>query len=128
MFTEFQEVAKATLELMKLLKSQKKQSPEIFLDKLIDFLIKWQETFPDVPVFNKLHLMMTHYIEHVEMYEMIGRASGESHESVHAWLAELRKTCCNMPSYDQANETFWSVCRAILVHRQRRFVLLSTDA
>lgn len=114
MFTRFQELAKPTLELTKLLKSQKKTSALKFLDTLIDFHVKWEEVFPGVPVFNKYHSLLSHYIQHVDLYEFIGRSSGEGHEAFHAMLARLRKTCCNMSSYDQSNKTFWSRVCAIL--------------
>lgn len=114
MFTQFQKLAKSTLELMRLMKSQKKLSPRVFLDTLIDFIIDWQKTFPDTSVFNKLHLLLIHYADHVDMFEMCGRVSGEAHESVHAQLAILRKSYCNMSSYQQQNKTFWARAFATL--------------
>ena len=43
------DLAKKYFELIKLIESQKKINSEKFLDLLLDFVLAWDATFPDVP-------------------------------------------------------------------------------
>jgi len=108
MFGRFQKLVEKMFILLKCLKSQKKITEEDFLEKLVDFIAAWDETFPDCPEFNKLHLLKAHIARFIQKYQMCGRVSAESHESVHAHLAKVSKSCCKMVSTTQQNQTLYA--------------------
>ena len=74
----------------------------------LDFIISWDKAFPGTSYFNKLHFVMSHLPDFVEEYGICGRASGESHESVHAMLARAKESMARMASTQQKYRTLFS--------------------
>ena len=63
MFHEFKKVAKVLFSLATYMKSQKKLCPYEMENRVLDFVIAFETTFPDVACFNKLHFIMMHVPE-----------------------------------------------------------------
>ncbi|KAL7536007.1 hypothetical protein ACHAXR_006865 [Thalassiosira sp. AJA248-18] len=108
LFAKFRVLAKALYSLAVLMKSQKKIDPDYFDIKVIDVMLAWNETFPGVPYFNKLHFVMVHLPEFVRLYHICGRASGESHESVHCKMNQRKKAMIRMCSTKRMHMTLYA--------------------
>ena len=108
LFEEYQDLAKKLYVLCRLMKSQDKLDSETFDDAVLDFIIAWNSVFPDIPYFNKLHFVMMHLPDFVEDWEICGRASAESHESVHARFARRKANVSRMVSTVQRYKTLFS--------------------
>lgn len=65
---------------------------------VLNFIIEWDKVFPHVPYFNKLHDIVMHVPEFVNLWGCLGRLSEESHESVHALLQRHKNCLKRMPS------------------------------
>ena len=105
-FGKFEDLAEKTFKLMTYLKSQERRCPDEFLDLLLDFVMSWEDTFPDVPCFNKLHFLMRHVVEFIDEYGIYGRVSSESHEAMHAKIGRIKQVLKSMTSTRQRMETF----------------------
>lgn len=108
MFGKFERLVEKLFILLKCLKSQKKITLEDFLDKLVDFIVAWDDIFPNCSEFNKLHMLKAHFARFIQIYQMCGRVAAEAHESIHAHLAKVRTTCCRMVSITQQNKTLYA--------------------
>ena len=113
-FAEYEVVAEKLYTLCKLMKSQKKLSCEEFDAAVAHFIDAWNTTFPNVPYFNKLHFVMVHLPLFVKEYGFCGRASGESHESVHARIARIKACIKRMSSSTQMGCTLFVIATSNL--------------
>ena len=59
-FEEFKDLASKTNALMKMIESQDKLDPDEFDRTLLQFILVWEKTFPEVASFNKLHFLVKH--------------------------------------------------------------------
>jgi len=90
------------------MKSQRRQIPQEFDDKVIDTILSWNETFPGDSYFNKLHFVMAHLPVFVSFYHICGRASAESHESVHARMSRMKDAVSRMASTEKKYQTLFA--------------------
>ena len=105
LFKQYADLSAKTFELMKYLKSQKRLDEEVFMNLLLDFVLAWEETFPDVPCFNKLHFLMRHVVDYIIEYGIFGRGLAESHEASHADINRLKSVVKHMTSTKQRMAT-----------------------
>ena len=96
------------------MKSQKKIDSTKFDDAVIDVIVEWDSVFPDEPYFNKLHFVMCHLPEFVRRYHICGRASAESHESVHATMQRMKNSIKRMSSTRKMYQTLFARTTASL--------------
>lgn len=107
-FEQFQDLAEKEFVLLKMIKSQDKLDPDEFEDVLLDFVLSWRKTLPDVDVFNKLHFIFEHYPDFVRRYQMCGRKSAESHESVHTFISRIKDMVKRMTSSEKMCSTVYA--------------------
>lgn len=74
------EVGKSLYICGRAMKSQERQNPLEFSEKVLRFHAHWDDAFPETPYWNKMHDNL-HSGDFVENFEFYGRASAESHES-----------------------------------------------
>ena len=94
--------------LVLLMKSQKRIDSNNFDNKLLDFILAWNKAFLGKSYSNRLYFVMMHLPDFDEEYGICDRASGESHESVHAMLAMAREAMARMASTQQLYYTLFS--------------------
>lgn len=107
-FALYEDVAKKLHLLALSMKSQKKVDSDEFDDKLLDVILAWDKAFPGRQYFNKLHVVMMHLPEFVAEYGICGRASAESHESVHAMMAKAKAAVSRMSSTKRKFKTLYA--------------------
>jgi len=113
-FAKFRVLAAKLFALTKLMKSQKKIDPADMDYKVIEVMLAWNDTFPGKAYFNKLHFVMVHLPEFVHRYHICGRASGESHESVHCMINRMKDAVKRMASVTQMFKTLYARCTSNL--------------
>jgi hypothetical protein len=104
-FIGFRKVAKLLYPFLIYVKSQKKRCVNKFMALLNPILQAWDETFPEKNYFVKLHHIMSHLLDFVKKYEMLGRVSKESFEAVHAQNARIQRMVQSMHGDKKRIET-----------------------
>ena len=107
-FEQFKDLASKEYTLLTAIKSQEKVVPDVFERKLLAFVLAHEKTFPEVDCYNKLHSIIRHYLDFVRRYQMCGRTSAESHESVHTMISRMKEAVKRMTSTDKMMETIFS--------------------
>eukprot|EP00579_Thalassiosira_antarctica_P023502 CAMPEP_0201978894 /NCGR_PEP_ID=MMETSP0904-20121228/65555_1 /ASSEMBLY_ACC=CAM_ASM_000553 /TAXON_ID=420261 /ORGANISM="Thalassiosira antarctica, Strain CCMP982" /LENGTH=110 /DNA_ID=CAMNT_0048530711 /DNA_START=276 /DNA_END=605 /DNA_ORIENTATION=+ len=96
------------------MKSQKKIDPADMDYKVIEVVLAWNDTFPGKEYFNMLHFVMAHLPAFVHRYHICGRASGESHESVHCMINRMKDAVKRMTSVTKMYRTLYVRCTSNL--------------
>ncbi|KAL7540284.1 hypothetical protein ACHAWF_006640 [Thalassiosira exigua] len=107
-FDSYADLARKLFRLCRLMKSQKRIDTDEFDEALLDFILGWNTQFPGTPYFNKLHFVMVHLPDFISEYGICGRASAESHESVHARFSRLKQLVKRMVSVPQRYKTLFA--------------------
>ena len=108
MFKDFKELASHLFELTTYMKSQKKRNADSLVERLVKFLAKYEELFPNESCYNKLHFVMWHVVEFVDRWETCGRLSAESHESIHTAFEKAKSAVCKMSSTSKRFSTLFA--------------------
>lgn len=101
LFARFQRVADTLFHILTFLKSQEKRDPHVFKELVYQFALAWEDAFPDKNAFNKLHFLLGHLPEFIELWEMIGVVNEESFEALHSRLARIKNLVKSMPSHSE---------------------------
>ena len=104
LFDGFERVADCLLNWGRALKSQERVAPARFLDTLLLLIATWDDVFPDVPYFPKMHDNF-HYPPFVLYFEFCGRGSAEGSESSNVRRKEIMDRLKSVISMKQKYST-----------------------
>jgi hypothetical protein len=97
-FKLYERLAEKLLVLLRYLKSQDKRSEVEFMKILDEFLQAWDEAFPGMPYFLKLHHLMQHVYDFIKEYGMFGILSEESMEALHVLVSAIKSLTSSQPT------------------------------
>ncbi|EJK61049.1 hypothetical protein THAOC_18519 [Thalassiosira oceanica] len=115
-FDLFREVGEAVFEVAKDMKRQDMLDADKFDEKLADLVIAWDAAYPDDQYINKMHYLLTHLSDFIAEFGICGRASAESHESIHAKIQKAKEAVARMPSMLQKYKTLYARSMSNLKH------------